>query len=114
MCGGTRHPNQVPRRSVSDSLGKSGRNAPGYGHEHLCLVASAIARARALSGEIKVRRPWSPTKYRAEGRRLGIPDKAIQIGLDAAAPPQEKGLPAILNLRHLAKMSGTDHSSARG
>lgn len=55
----------------------------------------------------------SPHRYRQGGAALGVPLQIIQRALHQAAPPERRGLPAILTLRHLAHLTGADYSYLR-
>ena len=55
----------------------------------------------------------SPHPYRAEGLIQGRSDALIDRAIAQAAPPEAKGLPSILTLRHLAHRTDVDYRYLR-
>ncbi len=57
--------------------------------------------------------PWPPNLYQQEGRSRGIDDVALAEAIRRAHVVQNRGLPAILSLGHLAERTATEYSYLR-
>lgn len=55
----------------------------------------------------------SPHLYRSAGKKAGIPSEIVERALTQAIPPEKRGLPAILTLRHLAHLTGAGYKYLR-